>query len=137
LESAVANVTPRQRDVLNAIRDYMVNHEFSPTLKEIGEAIGVSSPATVTKHVSALIRDGHLRRRRNQGRSIVLVDPAEKSMGRLYHLFGFDQYYPCGGIHDWIAASTSYDDLVTLSKNKLRDDFQIEYFDGAKWVPGP
>lgn len=71
-------LTRRQRDVLEVIRGFIERHGYSPSLEEIGRALGLSSVATVHKHVSHLVEKGLIRRVWNQNRSIDLVGaPAE------------------------------------------------------------
>src|SRR5262245_39730604 len=66
-------LTRRQRDVLEVIRTFIARHGYSPSLEEIGRALGLSSVATVHKHVSHLVEKGLVRRVWNQNRSIDLV----------------------------------------------------------------
>jgi len=44
-------LTKRQEDALKFIKTYIVSHGYPPTVREIAEAIGVSSPATVQAHL--------------------------------------------------------------------------------------
>ena len=66
-------LTRRQRDVLEVIRTFIARHGYSPSLEELGRALGLSSVATVHKHVSHLVDKGLVRRVWNQNRSIDLV----------------------------------------------------------------
>jgi repressor LexA len=74
-------LTRRQRDVLEVIRTFIARHGYSPSLEEIGQALGLSSVATVHKHVSHLVDKGLVRRVWNQNRSIDLVDGPRPSDG--------------------------------------------------------
>jgi len=67
-------LTRRQREVLDVIREFIATNRYSPSLEEIGAALGLSSVATVHKHVTHLVEKGHVRRVWNQNRSIDLVD---------------------------------------------------------------
>ncbi len=67
-------LTRRQREVLDVIRVFIEEHGYSPSLEEIGSALGLSSVATVHKHVSHLVDKGLVRRAWNQNRSIELVE---------------------------------------------------------------
>jgi len=70
-------LTRRQREVLDVIRDFIARNGYSPSLEEIGGALGLSSVATVHKHVTHLVEKGYVKRGWNQNRSIELVDEAE------------------------------------------------------------
>lgn len=55
-------LTPRQRAVLEAVRDLTADQGYPPSLREIGEAVGLSSTSSVTHQVNTLQRAGLLRR---------------------------------------------------------------------------
>lgn len=63
-------LTKRQREVYDFIDEFIVERGYSPTLKEIGDAFGLSSPATVHQHIALLIRKGFLQRTWNGPRSV-------------------------------------------------------------------
>ena len=67
-------LTRRQREVLEVIREFIVAHGYSPSLEEIGGSLGLSSVATVHKHVTHLVEKGYVRRAWNQNRSIELAE---------------------------------------------------------------
>ena len=68
-------LTPRQAEILAYIDQYSEIQGYAPTLQEIGERFGLSSVATVHKHISHLIEKGYLiRGRRNTSRDLEVVD---------------------------------------------------------------
>ena len=66
-------LTKRQEDALNFIKSYMVSHGYPPTVREIAEAIGVSSPATVQAHLDCLANKGYIKKGNNKNRTIELM----------------------------------------------------------------
>ena len=66
-------LTKRQRQILDFIGSFIEERGYSPSLEEIGGHFGLSSVATVHKHVSRLVEKGFVRRGWNQNRSIELV----------------------------------------------------------------
>ena len=66
-------LTRRQREVLDVIQGFIESNGYSPSLEEIGGTLGLSSVATVHKHVTHLVEKGLVRRVWNQNRSIELV----------------------------------------------------------------
>ncbi len=68
-------LTRRQREVLDVIRDFIGRQGYSPSLEEIGAVLGLSSVATVHKHVTLLVEKGYVRRTWNQNRSIEMTEP--------------------------------------------------------------
>jgi repressor LexA len=76
-------ITRRQHDVYTFIQQFVQERGYSPSFEEIGEGLGLSSLATVHKHVSNLEKKGLLKRDYNRSRSIDLVAPrgrAKQSM---------------------------------------------------------
>lgn len=67
------NITKRQEDVLNFIKKYIVDHGFPPSTREIGAALGLSSPATVHTHLKKLEDAGCIRKTNSKFRTIEIV----------------------------------------------------------------
>ena len=80
-------LTRRQAEILAFITEYADAHGYAPTLQEIGRRFGLSSVATVHKHVSQLVAKGHLRRGRNRSRDLTPVRSRAES-GRRVPLLG-------------------------------------------------
>jgi repressor LexA len=72
-------ITRRQREVYDFIADFVQSHGYSPSFEEIGNGLGLSSLATVHKHITNLADKGMLKRDYNRSRSIDLV-PMKGSM---------------------------------------------------------
>jgi repressor LexA len=69
-------LTARQREVLEIIEQHTRQHGYPPSVREIGEAVGLTSPSTVHAHLAALQRRGYLRRDPTKPRAIeVRWDP--------------------------------------------------------------
>ena len=69
-------LTARQREVLEIIEQHMRERGYPPSVREIGEAVGLTSPSTVHAHLAALQRRGYLRRDPTKPRAIeVRWDP--------------------------------------------------------------
>lgn len=69
------NITKRQADVLTYIKKYTVEHGYPPATREIGAALGLSSPATVHTHLKKLEEAGCIRKTNSKFRTIeVLVE---------------------------------------------------------------
>src|ERR1700752_2400060 len=68
-------VTRRQREVYDFIADFVQRNQYSPSFEEIGSGLGLSSLATVHKHITNLEKKGLLNRDYNRSRSIDLLPP--------------------------------------------------------------
>ncbi len=66
-------LTARQRLVLATIRDSVENRGYPPSMREIGEAVGLTSPSSVKHQLMALERKGYLRRDPKRPRAIEVV----------------------------------------------------------------
>src|SRR5437016_9798280 len=66
-------LTPRQRQIWDFLVDYGDRHGYPPTVREIGEAVGLASPSTVHAHLANLERAGLLRRDPTKPRALELV----------------------------------------------------------------
>ena len=75
-------LTPRQRLVLDAIRDAVQTRGYPPSMREIGELVGLTSPSSVAHQLTTLERKGYLRRDPNRPRAIEVVHPDDGRRAR-------------------------------------------------------
>jgi hypothetical protein len=66
------NLTDRQREVLQFIKDFVAGNGFPPSIREIGKALSIGSLRGVTVHLDALVRKGYITRQK-LSRGIALV----------------------------------------------------------------
>jgi repressor LexA len=69
-------LTPRQRRVLEVIRDSVERRGYPPSVREIGEAVGLTSTSSVAHQLATLQRKGFLRRDPNRPRAVDVRLPA-------------------------------------------------------------
>jgi repressor LexA len=72
-------LTRRQREIYDFIRHFVEEKGYSPSLEEIGAAFGLTSVATVHKHVQHLVEKRFLRKAWNRARSVEPIEPAGSS----------------------------------------------------------
>ena len=78
--SGVEELSERQLKVLDAIRDWMRDHGYPPSVREIGDAVGLTSTSSVAYQLRVLERKGYLRRDPHRPRTVgVLVAGTEQS----------------------------------------------------------
>ena len=65
-------LTGRQQEIWDFLVDYVDRHGYPPTVREIGEAVGLASPSTVHAHLANLERAGLLRRDPTKPRALEL-----------------------------------------------------------------
>jgi repressor LexA len=67
-------LSERQQHMLRFIQEYVREHGRPPTVREIGNAVGISSTSVVDYNLRVLERDGHLHRERELSRGIALAN---------------------------------------------------------------
>ena len=75
-------LTPMRRQILEFIVSCQRERGFPPTIREIGEEVGLSSSATVANHITVLKNAGYIEKNAQQPRTLtVRLDPATPSVG--------------------------------------------------------
>src|SRR4051812_35646896 len=69
-----SQLTERQREIYDFIRDKIESRGYGPTVREIGDAFKIESPNGVMCHLKALEKKGHIIRQERSARAIQLVD---------------------------------------------------------------
>jgi repressor LexA len=72
-DETTRKITTRQRQVLDYVRSVVTARGYPPSVREIGEALGLSSPSTVHSHLSSLVEAGLVRRDPTKPRAIEIV----------------------------------------------------------------
>lgn len=71
-----SGLTPRQRAILEMIRTTVDERGYPPSVREIGEGVGLTSTSSVSHQLQALVRLGFLRRDPNRPRALVVAEPS-------------------------------------------------------------
>ena len=66
-------LTPKQEEILTFIKEYVVKYGYPPTIREIGAAVGTSSPATVHVHLANIENKGFIKRQGTKNRAIEIL----------------------------------------------------------------
>jgi len=129
-------LTPRQRSILTVIREWVDEHGYPPTMREIGAAVGLASPSTVAHHMTVLERNGFLRRDARGSRAVdIRADETARPRG----LDANDVRVPVLGaiaagapilaeehVEDELTLPTSLVGRGTLFALKVRGDSMVE-----------
>src|SRR6185503_13742584 len=83
-EGSMLPLTKRQREILDYLNEFITQHGYAPSLEEIGRRFGLSSLATVHKHLTNLQEKGFIKRAWNRSRSVEMV--ATRTGGRAVEL---------------------------------------------------
>jgi repressor LexA len=72
----MVDLTKRQQEIFEFIKQYSSRHGYPPTVRDIGKAVGLASSSTVHAHLANLEKVGLLRRDPSKPRAIELLDKA-------------------------------------------------------------
>jgi repressor LexA len=82
-------LTKRQREILDYLNEFIERHGYAPSLEEIGRRFGLSSLATVHKHLTNLQEKGFIKRAWNRSRSVEMVPARTGGRALELPLLGF------------------------------------------------
>ncbi|MEU2348640.1 transcriptional repressor LexA [Modestobacter sp. NPDC049651] len=105
-------LTQRQRRVLEVIRDSIERRGYPPSVREIGEAVGLSSASSVAHQLSVLQRKGWLRRDPNRPRALDVRMPGDGSGAAEASPTALAAGSPTSGVDEAQAPAPTYVPLV-------------------------
>ncbi len=73
VEKRDKRLTKKQAEVLDFVKEFLANHAYAPSYREVAKGLGLSSPATVFEHIRALHAKGYLRLDKGAARSVELA----------------------------------------------------------------
>jgi len=82
-------LNPRQREILEFLREHKRSHAYPPTVREIGQAVGLSSSSTVQNHLNALEQKGYIRRDPTKSRTVEVVGEESQNGSNVIQLRAF------------------------------------------------
>jgi hypothetical protein len=78
-EPKTVRPTKKQKELLTFIEDFIAQHGYSPSYREVMAGTGHTSVATVSLHINNLIKRGHLNKRDRSARSLEVINPTKKT----------------------------------------------------------
>lgn len=81
-----SRLTDRQQEILTFVRRYTESHGYPPSVREIGQAMGLTSSSTVHSHLEALERKGFLRRDPSKPRALEILRDGQGPQHRVVSL---------------------------------------------------
>ncbi len=82
----IANLSPRQKDILEIIKKEITIKGYPPSVREIGEAVGLTSSSTVHNHLTILEQKGYIRRDPTKPRAIEVLDSLSEFTRKTVHV---------------------------------------------------
>ena len=74
-------LSSRQHEILEFVNRHVDAHGYPPTVREIGQAVGLTSPSTVHAHLARLESAGLIRRDRTKPRALEVMDGGRRDRG--------------------------------------------------------
>ena len=118
-------LTGRQQEIWDYVVDYVDRHGYPPTVREIGEAVGLASPSTVHAHLANLERAGLLRRDPTKPRALELVGREKRAQAMPQgdsHRLPLVGEIAAGGP---LLAEHNVEDYVTVDESFAKGDFVL------------
>src|ERR1700683_186983 len=84
----MATLTKRQKQLIDYLNDYISEHGYAPTLAEVGQYFGLSSLATVHKHLHNLEQKGFIKRLHNHSRALEITTERKRPAAHELRLVG-------------------------------------------------
>jgi len=115
-------LTKRQQEIWEFLVEYVDGHGYPPTVREIGEKVGLASPSTVHAHLANLERAGLIRRDPTKPRALELTGRAERAhAGGETHALPLLGQIAAGGP---LLAEQNVEDEIAVPES-LRGDFLL------------
>ena len=70
-------LTKRQTEILQTVKKFIADHGYPPTVREIGKALELNSPATTHFHLNKLEEKGYIKKNESKNRALELLVPNE------------------------------------------------------------
>src|SRR5579885_3690938 len=84
----MATLTKRQKQLVDFLENYITEHGYAPTLSEVGQYFGLSSLATVHKHLHNLEQKGFIKRVHNHSRALEVTTERRRPAAHELKLIG-------------------------------------------------
>ena len=126
----MSSLTPKQKQVLDYVREHIGRHGRAPTLEQIGTRLRLRSLATIHKHLTTLRDKGFITRKWNTPHGISLTSQAEEGTSRLVPVTG--DIAPDGALCENASGPSTIDVPQTLAESEECFALRI----GGNPIPG-
>ncbi len=129
-----SGLTQRQQEILTFVARFIESRGYPPSVREIGQAMGLTSSSTVHSHLGALERKGYLRRDPSKPRALELLRGAAGS-GRQYlgvalpligHVAAGTPILAEANIEDYVPVPSGWTDGAEAFVLRVHGDSMIE-----------
>ena len=119
---AKGKLSDRQRDIINYIREFSRDKGYPPTIRQIGEAAGISSTSVVNYNLNKLEKDGYLTRDLKVSRGVRLVeDSPAKTISEMVNIPLAGYIFASNPVMVGDTPQTAADEVIALTRDIVRD----------------
>ena len=129
-------LTTRQRQILVMIRESIDDRGYPPSVREIGEAVGLTSSSSVSHQLKSLEKLGYLRRDPNRPRAMVVADPSVPLPAALGDGGSFSSSSPASS-STAPALHVVEDDFAAIADSRVREGAALVPMVGRIAAGGP
>jgi repressor LexA len=119
---AKGKLSDRQRDIINYIRDFSRDKGYPPTIRQIGEAAGISSTSVVNYNLNKLEKDGYITRDLKVSRGVRLVESSPaRTIGDMVSIPLAGYIFASNPVMIGDTPQTAADEVIALTRDIVRD----------------
>ncbi|PID32316.1 hypothetical protein CR970_00930 [Candidatus Saccharibacteria bacterium] len=119
MQQKTVRPTKKQRELLQFIQDFITQHGYSPSYREIMRGLNYTSVATVALHVGNLIKRGHLRKRDHSARSLEVVNADDAAMAVSSDADAAEHKWLIGRVEQQFSAAEQAEELTVKQVDEL------------------
>ncbi|MDW8325220.1 MAG: transcriptional repressor LexA [Anaerolineales bacterium] len=120
-----AKLSLRQQEILNFISRFSEEHQYPPTIREIGEAVGISSTSVVNYNLNKLAEEGYIVRAKRMSRGVRLAEATRKSAGEVVRVPVAGFIFASNPVMVGDTAQTDADEYIDLTRGLIKDSSEL------------
>ncbi|MCS6910909.1 MAG: transcriptional repressor LexA [Anaerolineales bacterium] len=122
---AKAKLSPRQQEILKFISRFSEEHQYPPTIREIGEAVGISSTSVVNYNLDKLAEAGYIVRTKRMSRGVRLAEATRNSAGEVVRVPVAGFIFASNPVMVGDTAQTDADEYIDLTRGLVKDSGEL------------
>lgn len=122
---AKAKLSPRQQEILKFIGRFTEERHYPPTIREIGEAVGISSTSVVNYNLDKLAEEGYIVRDGRVSRGVRLAEATRRSPSEVISVPVAGYIFASNPVMVGDTAQTDADEYIDLTRGLVKDSGEL------------
>lgn len=122
---AKAKLSPRQQEILKFIGRFTEERHYPPTIREIGEAVGISSTSVVNYNLDKLAEEGYIVRDGRVSRGVRLAEATRRSASEVISVPVAGYIFASNPVMVGDTAQTDADEYIDLTRGLVKDSGEL------------